>query len=108
MFQLTDIQKVGLTLKATDAKNNPAVLPTPPVWSVSDPAILAITPAVDGMSAEVAAVGPEGTAQVIVKADLGGGQSASGSLDIQVVGSAATTISVTPGAAEPITPTPTP
>lgn len=96
-LQLTDLQKCPLSISATDAKGNAATLPNPPAWTVSDPTILSVTPAADGMSAEVAAVGPEGTAQVVVTADLGGGQNATGTLNVTVVGSAATNIAVTPG-----------
>lgn len=94
---MTDVQKCALTLAAKDAKGNAATLPSPPSWTVSDPTLLTVTPSADGLSAEIAAVGPEGNCQVNVSADLGGGQTVTGSLAVTITGSAAATISVTPG-----------
>jgi hypothetical protein len=96
-LQLTDIQHDSLALQAADAAGNPAPLPAGSVtWGTSDPTILAVTPSDDGMSADVAAAGPLGTAQVTVAVALDSGI-LNGSLDVTVVASAASTIQIVPG-----------
>ena len=97
-LQLTDIQHDSLTLTAADAAGNPVALPTGSVsWSVSDPAILAITPSADGSSADLAAQGPLGTAQVQVSVAIDPTTTLTGTLDVTVVASAAATIQIVPG-----------
>jgi len=97
-LQLTDIQHDSLALSAADAAGNPAPLPAGSVtWGISDPTILAITPAADGMSADVAAQGPLGTAQVLVSVALDPTTTLTGTLDVTVVASAAATIQIVPG-----------
>jgi len=68
-FILTDEQKVSVAVSFVDAAGNPAVVEGAPVWASSDPAILTVVPAADGLSAVVSTVGPLGTAQISVKAD---------------------------------------
>ena len=97
-LQLTDIQRDSLSLSAADAAGNPTTLPAGSVtWGVSDPTILAVTPSDDGMSADVAALGPLGTAQVTVAVVLDANTTLTGSLDVAVVASAAATIQIVPG-----------
>src|SRR6267142_6349149 len=55
MLQLTDVQKCTLSIAPVDAKGNPAPVDGAPSWSVSDPALLDLTPAADGLSAVVTA-----------------------------------------------------
>lgn len=100
MTTITDIQKVGYTVTAADAKGNPTALPGVPTWNVSDPSILTITPSADGSSADVAAVGPEGSAQVNVSvADPANpsGAPLTGQDVVTVVGSAAATLKLVAG-----------
>lgn len=92
-LQLTDIQKTTLHVVALDARNNPATLDTPPTWSVSDATVISLTVAPDGLSADIAAVGPDGNSQVNVQAVVGGNTIA-GSLDVTVISSAATTLQI--------------
>jgi hypothetical protein len=97
-LQLTDIQDDQLTLSAADAAGNPVPLPTGSVaWATSDPTILTVTPSADGMSAELGAVGPLGTAQVTVAVAVDPSTTLTGSLDVTVVASAAATIQIIPG-----------
>jgi hypothetical protein len=94
---LTDIQKVNLTIQPVDAKGNPATVPVPPTWTSSDATILTVTPAADGLSAVALAVGPLGTAQVTVKVqpDIDPSVPALvGTLDVEVVGSDAVSLSI--------------
>ena len=97
-LQLTDVQHDALTLTAADAAGNPVALPAGSVtWGASDPTILAVTPSADGMSADVAAQGPLGTAQVTVSVAIDATTTLTGSLDVVVVASAAATIQIVPG-----------
>jgi hypothetical protein len=97
-LQLTDVQHDALSLSATDAAGNPTTLPAGSVtWGASDPTILAVTPAADGMSADVAAQGPLGTAQVTVAVALDANTTLTGTLDVTVVASAAASIQIVPG-----------
>ncbi len=99
-FTLTDSQQVPVSVAITDKKGNPAKVDGVPVWQVDNPNVLALTPAADGMSCLVAAVGPLGTAKVSMTADadLGAGiTEIIGVLDIEVTGGTATTVVLTPG-----------
>lgn len=98
---LTDEQKVSLSISFLDAEGNPTTVTEVPVWTVSDPALLAVTPSADGLSAEVTTVGPLGTGQVTVSvtgSDIQG--TLTGVLDVQVIGSAAASIAITAGTPE--------
>ena len=71
-----------------------------PVWATSDAAIASIEPAADGLSCIVRAAANLGSAQVSVTADadLGEGvQPLTGVLDLEVVGGAATTMTIIGG-----------
>lgn len=74
MFTLPDDKTAAATVAFVDAKGNPAVVEGAPVWSSSDPAVLSVVAAADGMSAIVTPVGPLGSAQVKVEADADTGE----------------------------------
>ncbi len=104
MLLLTDVQKATLSIAPVDAKGNPAPVDGAPSWSVSDPTLLDIAPADDGLSAVVTARGPLGSGQVNVQADadLGAGVTTiAGTLDVTVSASQATTLNIAAGAPEP-------
>lgn len=96
-FVMTDSQQVNITVKFVDKKGNAATVPNPPTWAVDNTELLAVTPAADGMSADVVAVGPLGDGTVSVKAlDNSGNTVASGSLAVTITGGGATTATLTP------------
>lgn len=105
-FVLQDDQKVTVTIDPAsikDAKGNPTTLDGAPAWESSDPAILAVTPAADGMSAEVVA-GNVGTAVVSAAGDTRPGPDQhliTGTLDILVAAGEAVSFDLTPGTPEP-------
>lgn len=99
-FILTADQEVPVAVSFTDDHGNPAVVDGVPVWASSDDTILSVVAAADGMSAVVAAVGPDGAGQVSVSADadMGAGTtSVIGLLDIEVVAGEAVSAVLTPG-----------
>ncbi len=99
-FNLVDTQTVKVTVKPVDKKGNPAVLDGVPEWSVDNPNVLALTPAADGLSCDVSAVGPIGDATVTFKGDTRVGPEVNpilGTLDITVTGGEATTVTLEPG-----------
>lgn len=101
---LKDNEKVTGIVNPLSAAGNPAPVDGVPVWASSDPAIVTVEAAPDGLSAVVSAVGPLGTAQVSVQADadMGTGVKAIvGVGDVQVVASDATTVAITFGTPEP-------
>lgn len=103
MLILTDIQKCSLLIQPVDAKGNPAPVDGAPTWSVADPTILSVTPAADGLTAVIVAIGPLGTTQVNVQADadLGSGVTTiTGLLDVQVTASIATGLTISAGTPE--------
>lgn len=98
---LTDTQQFAVSIKIEDARGNVATTIAPPVWSVSDPALLTVTAAADGLSATVVAVGPVGTGQVTVAGDGGpaaGDDAFTGILDVVVTGGKATQVVFAPTA----------
>lgn len=96
MNTLKDTQKVTVTLEEIDAAGNrvPADFTATPVWQSSDPTIVTVSPATDGVSADVATTGKLGTAQVRVDGTTASGRQITGIGDIEVVTSEATTISL--------------
>jgi hypothetical protein len=96
---LTDIQHCPLSLVADDGAGNPTTLPAGAVtWASSNTSIVTVTPSADGMSADVASVGPIGTAQVSVSVTTDPAQSPlTGTLDVSVGASAAATIQIVTG-----------
>lgn len=104
MQVLTDEQKCTATLIPKTAAGNPAKVDGVPAWSVSDPTILGMVVADDGMSAVLTALGPLGSSQVsvIADADLGDGVRQITTVDeVQVVAAEATTLGITFGTPEP-------
>lgn len=103
-MKLTDVQKVVGSIAPKDAAGNPAPVDGIPVWSSSDPAIVTVTAAPDGMSAVVEAVGPLGTAQVSVTADADTGEGVTtitALADIEVLASQATAVGINFAVPEP-------
>lgn len=97
---LVDDEQCALSISPVDAKGKPAPLDGVPEWASSDPNVISVVPAVDGLSAKIVAGNP-GTAQVSVTADadLGAGTTAlSGALDVQVTGGPAIALQITAGA----------
>jgi hypothetical protein len=89
---LADNQKVTLTTEFINAEGNLARVDGSPEWDTSNEDLFKLTPASDGNSCEVEALGPLGTGQVSVTADadLGDGvRTVSGVVTIEVVGSEA-------------------
>jgi hypothetical protein len=98
---LTAVQKVEAAISVLDAKGNPAVVDGAPVWAVSNPAGLVLTPATDGLSCSIAAAGPVGTYQVTVNADADLGEGIKplvGILDVEVIAGEAVAIGFALGA----------
>ncbi len=103
MLTLTSSQKAALTVAFKDKKGNPATVDGAPIWGVDNPNVLAITPAADGLSCDVSAVGPLGTALVSVQADADLGEGVvpiAGSLEVMITSGAAETVEITAGAPE--------
>lgn len=99
-FTLTDTQQVNCTIKVFDKKNNPARITDTPTWLVDNPNVLVLSPSADGLSCLVKAVGPLGTGKVSVNVTIHSGgtdTSVAGVLDVEVVSSAPTTVSIDPG-----------
>lgn len=100
MFSLRDTQQVDASIgTVTDARGNPTTVASP-VWSSTDPSILSVTPGADGTTAVFAAVGPLGTANIVLDADadLGDGVVAiQGVVEVEVVAGNATTVNITLG-----------
>lgn len=101
-MQMTDIQTAVAHIAAVDAEGNPATLDSAPLWSSSDPSIVTVTPSADGMSAVIGSPSPAplGSAVVTVTATVAGGD-VSGTLAVDIIGSAATAINITTDAPKP-------
>lgn len=97
---LTDTQKVGCTIDPRNSKGNPAPVDGVPQWASSNAAVATVTPAADGLSADVVAVSV-GTTQIscVADADLDVGElrEITGLLDIEVKASEAVTLGITAG-----------
>ena len=105
---ITDSQQFKVEIQPVDRAGNPGTLASGPVWSASDPTILTVVPAADGMSAVVSAMGKLGAAQVNVTADgnpTPGVNTITGTVDVQVVGGKAVSLHFTVGTAMEIPPT---
>ena len=92
----TDIQSLPLTLAETDAKGNPVTPVGPASFNSSNSGVASVTPNPDNVSAVVTPGTALGTATITVSCD-----GLSASLDVTVVASAPTTLTIVPG-----TPTP--
>ncbi len=97
-------KKVPLSVQWTDEVGNPTDAPADAVvtYTVDDPAIISLTDNGDG-TAEAAATGTLGTANVHVEADANG-EVITGDLQIVVVAGLAERLNVVAGAAEEVTP----
>lgn len=85
---LTDIQHVATTLETDDAAGNPiadAVFTIPPGWQSSDPTVVTVTPAADGLSADIVTTGKLGQAQITVTGTSVDGRTITGIGDVSVV-----------------------
>lgn len=104
---LTDIQQFNVAITIEDVRGNAATAVAPPVWTASDPALLSVTAAPDGLSAVVQAAGPVGVGQVTVAGDGGpnaGDDPFTGILDVEVVASKATQVVFAPTAPADVPP----
>lgn len=99
---LRDDQKVQLTIAITDKKGKPAAVDGVPAWASSDETVITVTPAADGMGAQVDAVAPgQGRVVVTADADLGSGVTPiTGTLDFNVTAGGAINIAITAGTPE--------
>src|ERR1700741_999120 len=98
MLNLQDNEYVDYTVELDDAAGSIATaLPPPPEWSFSGPSSLKITPAADGMSVDVAAVGPLGSAQLQFSATNQDGKAVTGNDTITVVPSEAVSVKLVAG-----------
>lgn len=94
---LTDEQKCTVSVVFKTAKGNPAPVDGVPTWASSSPEIVEITPAADGMSAELTTPGGLGTAQISVKADADLGadvRDITGLLDVEVKSAGAAIVEI--------------
>lgn len=104
-FVLQDSQQVTVTIDQAsikDKKGKQTTLDGAPTWESSDPSILAVTPAADGLSAVVVA-GDLGTAVVSATGDTRPGpdqNNITGTLDILVSAGEAVSFDLTPGTPE--------
>jgi hypothetical protein len=100
MLKLTTTQKCTLSVAFEDKKGNPANVDGAPTWGVDNSDLLSLIVSDDGLSCQIAAVGPMGTAlvSVLADADLGEGVvQLAGTLEVQVTAGAATVVEVTAG-----------
>jgi len=100
MATMTATQQMTCTIQILDKKGNPAEVDGVPTWLTDNTDVLSLTPAADGMSCLVAAVGALGSAGVTVTADadLGAGvEPLIGTLDFDITGGKASVIAITPG-----------
>ena len=105
---ITDSQQFKLEIQPVDKAGNPGTLASEPVWSASDPTILTVVPAADGMSAVVSATGKLGTAEVNVTGEgdpTPGVNTITGTVAVQVVGGQAVSLKFTAETATEILPT---
>lgn len=111
MFILTDEQQVALSVAYKTAAGNPARVDGVPVWTSSDPSIVSLIVAEDGLSAQ-AVSGALGSAQITVSADADLGEGVReilATLDIEVHAAEAIAAIVVAGTPElkPVAPAPT-
>lgn len=101
-MQMTDLQTAVASIQAVTAEGNAAVLDTPPTWASSDPSIVTVDVAPDGMSAVIGSPtpGPLGSAVVTVTAQAGGNV-VQGTLAVDIIGSGAVAINITTAAPTP-------
>jgi hypothetical protein len=106
MIRLTVTQQSALTLNPRTGGNAahpdgfPARLDGPPEWANSNPSVVSLTVAADGLSAVIKSLAP-GAAQITVTADAdldaGEVREITGVLDVEVMSGEAVTLGVTAG-----------
>ncbi len=72
-FTVPDDKTADVTVSYVDGKGKPAKVDGAPVWTSSDPAQLAVTPAADGMTATIeqpAGGSNDSAIQVTIEADV--------------------------------------
>ena len=97
---ITDTQQVDLAIKTVDKKGKPGQDDGVPAWASSNPAVATVEPTADGLSAVIKAATELGTTQISVTADadLGAGVTPIvGTVDIEVVGGQAVSLSIVAG-----------
>jgi hypothetical protein len=97
---ITATQEVDLAIKPLDARGNPAQVDGRPEWESSDPSVIEVLPATDGLSCVARAKGKLGHALISVTADadLGAGvQNITGTIDIDIAASQAISIEIIAG-----------
>ena len=105
--QITNEQEFDLSIAFQTAAGSPATVTGTPAWSASDPNIITLTVAADGLSAVVAS-GNVGTATIAVTATTASGATVSGTFDVAVVVAEAAVVVFTAGAPRLKTPPPPP
>lgn len=97
---LTATQKCTVALKISDAAGNPAKVDGAPTWVSNNSDVITVTPAEDGMSAELITTGALGELSVTVTADADTGEGMKpiiGVLDVEVVPGEARVVELVPG-----------
>lgn len=97
-FQLRDNEEVNLTVEALDSEGNLADATT--AWSSSDDTVASV----DANGLVTASPGAAGLGAATITAtvtDNADGNTLTGTFDIEVVGSDAVTVNITPGAPTP-------
>ncbi len=97
---ITDTQQVDLAIKPVDKKGKPGQVDGVPTWASSNPAVAAVEPAQDGLSAVVKTADELGTTQISVTADADLGEGVTpiaGTIDIEVVGGQAVSLGIIAG-----------
>lgn len=95
---------VTLFFTPEDKAHNPAPVDGVPFWSLSEPNLIEVFPAEDGLSAEARPVGKLGTAQVVVTADARLGpdiKNIIGIYEINIVGGEAVSLNLSVGELRP-------
>lgn len=88
------------SVQPLDAKGNPAAVDGVAVWEASDPALVTLEVAIDGLSANIVPTGALGHVQIRVRADARIGpdvREISGLLEIDLVAAEAVSLSVSAG-----------
>lgn len=97
---ITATQEVDLAIKPLDARGNPAQVDGRPEWESSDPNIIEVLPAADGLSCIARAKSSIGHALVSVTADadLGAGvQNITGTIEFDVAAGRAVSLEIIAG-----------
>ena len=95
MLNLSNEQKVTLSVEGRSAAGNAADVAGVASWSVSDASVASLEVAPDGRSAVLSAVAPGSVSVSVVD-----GNGASGSLDVTVEAASATSLVITAGVPE--------